>query len=253
MPSRSYSGTALSSSANDASISETSTTWPRPSPEHVAVVERREDALHGEHPGERVAEGDPRARRRLAREAVDVSEPAHRLGDRRVARTLGVRARSGRTLRSARARCPGSHPRAGRSRGSTARACRDGSSRRRRLRRGRARAGAPALVAPAEIERDAFLVPRLHRPPERPALVASVTPVAERIGLSGRLDLDHLGAHVAEQAPGERPREQRAELDHPHARERARPGRGRASSGHRSPTISPTTPSSRRRRRERGP
>ena len=32
MPSRSYSGTMLSSSAKQASISETSTTWPRPPP-----------------------------------------------------------------------------------------------------------------------------------------------------------------------------------------------------------------------------
>ena len=58
--------------------------------EHVAVVERREDALDGEHRGERVAERDPGARRRLAREAVDVAEPAHRLRDGREARTLGV-------------------------------------------------------------------------------------------------------------------------------------------------------------------
>ena len=91
MPSRSYSGTALSSSANDASISETSTTCPRPVAEHVAVVERREDALDGEHRGERVAERDARARRRLAGEAVDVAEAAHRLRDRGVAGALGVR------------------------------------------------------------------------------------------------------------------------------------------------------------------
>ena len=56
------------------------------------------------------------------------------------------------------------------------------------------------------------------------ALVARLAPVAERIGLPGRLDLDDLRAHVAEQAPGERPREQRPELDHAHARERAGPG-----------------------------
>ena len=59
---------------------------PAPLAEHVAVVERGEDALDGEHRGERVAERDARARRRLAREAVDVAEPAHRLGDGRVAR-----------------------------------------------------------------------------------------------------------------------------------------------------------------------
>ena len=174
--------------------------------------------------GERVAERDAGARRRLAREAVDVAEAAHRLRDGRVARALGVRARSGRSRRCGPGRCPGSRPRAARSRGSTARACRGGSSRRRRRRRGRARAGAPGPVGCAEVERDALLVPRLHGPPQRPALVARLAPVAQRVGLSGRLDLDHLGAHVAQQPPGERPREQRAELDHAHARERARTG-----------------------------
>ena len=53
------------------------------------------------------------------------------------------------------------------------------------------------------------------------ALVASLAPLAQRVGLPRRLDLDHLGAHVAEQPAGERAREQRAELDHPHARQRA--------------------------------
>ena len=36
-----------------------------------------------------------------------------------------------------------------------------------------------------------------------------------------RLDLDDLGAHVAEQAPGERPGDQRADLDDPDAVQRA--------------------------------
>ena len=53
------------------------------------------------------------------------------------------------------------------------------------------------------------------------ALVAGLAPLAQRVGLAGRLDLDHLGAHVAEQPAGERAGEQRPELDHPHARERA--------------------------------
>ena len=54
------------------------------------MVERRQDPLHREHRGERVAERDPRSWRRLAREAVDVAEPAHRLRDGREARTSGV-------------------------------------------------------------------------------------------------------------------------------------------------------------------
>src|SRR5207248_11200725 len=56
---------------------------------------------------------------------------------------------------------------------------------------------------------------------ERAALVARLTPVAERIGLAGRLDLDDLRAHVTEQPGGERPSEEHPELDHPHARKRA--------------------------------
>ena len=81
MPSRSYSGTVLSSSANDDSSSETSTTCPSPPPSRVAPVERREDALSGEHPGERVAERDLQPRRGLAGKAVDVAKAAHRLRD----------------------------------------------------------------------------------------------------------------------------------------------------------------------------
>src|SRR5581483_152024 len=73
-------------------------------------------------------------------------------------------------------------------------------------------------------------------PPQRPALVARLAPLAERIGLTRRLDLDHLRAHVAEQPAGERPREEHAELDHADARERARPVFG----------------ARRRRRRDRG-
>src|SRR5262249_30680135 len=44
-------------------------------------------------------------------------------------------------------------------------------------------------------------------------------------GLARRLDLDDLGAHVPEQAARERPGEEHAELDHPHARERTVPVR----------------------------
>ena len=197
---------------------------PSPLAEHVAVVERRQDALHGEHRGERVAERDACARRRLAREAVDVPEAAHRLRDGGVARALGVR--PGLAV-------PGD-------------ACEHDAGVRRRqplvaevpaLERARAEVLGDdvrdadeleqELLAPrlAQVERDALLVPRLYGPPEGAALVASVAPVAQRVGLAGRLDLDHLGAHVAEQPAGERACEQRAELDQAHARERAGPCR----------------------------
>ncbi len=100
----------------------------------------------------------------------------------------------------------------------------------------------------AQVQRDAFLVPRLDGPPEGAPLVAGLAPVAERIRLAGRLDLDHLGAHVAEQPAGEGPGEQRAELDHA-ARPRAARGRAIASA----PSALSTRPSNRRRLRGRGP
>jgi hypothetical protein len=62
----------------------------------------------------------------------------------------------------------------------------------------------------AQVERHALLVARLHRPPERPALVARVAPVAERVGLARWLDFDDLGAHVTQQPPGERAGEEHA-------------------------------------------
>src|SRR5262249_24630607 len=53
--------------------------------------------------------------------------------------------------------------------------------------------------------------------------VAALAPVAKGVRLPGRLDLDDLGAHVAEQPPRERPGEEHPELDDAHAGERARP------------------------------
>ena len=152
------------------------------------------------------------ARRRLAREAVDVAEPAHRLGDRGEAGALRVRA---------------GLPVAGDARDHEPRV---------RLEQllgaevpALERAGPEVLgedvgvldereqqrlpLLGAQVERAAALVPRLDGPPERPALVAGLAPVAERVRLARRLDLDDLGAHVAEQPPGERAGEQHPELD----------------------------------------
>src|SRR5205814_4090095 len=84
----------------------------------------------------------------------------------------------------------------------------------------------------AQVERAALLVPRLHRPPQRVAFVARLAPLAERVGLTGRLDLDDLGAHVAEQTTREGTGEQHPELDHANAGQR--PGAvASASSGRR--------------------
>ena len=66
-------------------------TWPVPLL-RVAVVERHEHALGGEHRRERVAERDAQARRGVAGEAVDVAQAAHRLAGGGEPGALGVRA-----------------------------------------------------------------------------------------------------------------------------------------------------------------
>ena len=81
----------------------------------------------------------------------------------------------------------------------------------------------------AQVQRDALLVPRLHRPPERATLVAGLAPLAEGVGLVGGLDLDHVGAHVSEQPAGKRAGEQRAQLDQPQARQGPRAARAGSS------------------------
>ena len=177
----------------------------------------------GEHRGEGVAERDPRAWRRLARKAVDVAEPAHRLRDGREARTLGVRTGlavagdAGQDDALVRGREPvvPEIPPLERARPEVL---------------GEDVGNADELeqeLLPsrlAEIQRDALLVPRLHRPEKGSALVARLAPFAQWVGLPGRLDLDDLRTHVAQQAPGERPRQQRPELDQAHACEGAWPG-----------------------------
>ena len=187
----------------------------------VAPVDRGEDPLHREHPGERVAEREVHARRRLAGIAVQVAQPAHRLGDRGEARALGVR--PGLPVagdpREDHARVDLAHP---------------------------VVADPPALERPgpevldddvgmldepqeqllparlAQVERDALLVPRLHGPPQRAALVAGLAPLADRVRLPGRLDLDDLGAEVAEQPAGERARRAASRARRPAARRAAR-------------------------------
>ena len=187
--------------------------------ERVALVESGQDALSREHTGERVAERDVHAGRRLVREAVDVADPAHRLRDRREACPLGI--------------------------GAGLAVAGDAGEHEPRVHLAELLpAEVPALERPgaevlgedvgllheleqellaplgAQVQRDALLVSRLHGPPERAPLIARLAPLPDRVGLTGRLDLDDLGAHVAEQAAGERPGEKLPELDHADAGER---------------------------------
>ena len=69
---------------------------------------------------------------------------------------------------------------------------------------------AAALVA--QVDRDRPLVARDRRPPEA-APVVEHAPPAHRVAGPGRLDLDHVGAEVAEQLARERAGDERAELE----------------------------------------
>src|SRR5262249_39848471 len=77
-----------------------------------------------------------------------------------------------------------------------------------------------AALGPSEVDRDHALVARERRPPEA-AAVEELAPLPHRIAGLGALDLDDLGAEVTEQLAGEGTGDEAAELEHPHAVERA--------------------------------
>ncbi len=79
----------------------------------------------------------------------------------------------------------------------------------------------PLPVRLAEIERDRLLVAGDDRPPQRRLARLLPAPAPHRVALPRRLDLDDLGAHVAEQLPAERPGQQSAEFEHAQIAERA--------------------------------
>ena len=82
----------------------------------------------------------------------------------------------------------------------------------------------------AEIERDRALVPGDGRPPQA-VPVEGDAPAPHRVALARRLDLQDVGPVVAEELPRERAGDEAAQLQHPHAAERAVAGRGRAHLG----------------------
>ena len=73
----------------------------------------------------------------------------------------------------------------------------------------------------AQIERDALLVARHEGPPKGGFLFAMASPDAQRVALVRRLDLDDVGAHIAEDLAAKRPGQQRAELEHTQVCQRA--------------------------------
>src|SRR5688572_13908483 len=166
-----------------------------------------------------VADREVGPHRRLSRKAGDVAQPAHRLADRAEAGPLAVwpglavagDAHQDQLGVVARERVPAEVPFLQRPGPEVL----DHDVR-------AARQAAHDLLAfgPAQIAGHRLLVARLHVPPQRGA-VAQLAPLAQRIALARRLDLDHLGAEVAQRLGAERPGDQAAELHHPHARERS--------------------------------
>ena len=81
-----------------------------------------------------------------------------------------------------------------------------------------ARVGA-AFVG-AQVQHHALLVAALHLPPHAGALVQH-PPLAQRVAVAGRLDLDDLGAEVGQGLAGKRPGDQLAEFQHLQTGQRA--------------------------------
>ena len=79
----------------------------------------------------------------------------------------------------------------------------------------------PARIA--QVDGDRPLVARDRRPPEA-ATVDAHAVAPHDVADAGRFDLDHVGAEVAEQLPGERAGDERAELEDAHACERRAAG-----------------------------
>ena len=66
-----------------------------------------------------------------------------------------------------------------------------------------------------QIERDALLVAAFRQPDQRVAAFGIGAEAAQRIADIGRLDLDHLGAELAEDRRAIRARDEGAEIEHP--------------------------------------
>ncbi|CPP71609.1 Uncharacterised protein [Bordetella pertussis] len=68
----------------------------------------------------------------------------------------------------------------------------------------------------AQVHAHGLLVARLRFPPDRSAFMQQA-PLAQRVALPGRLDLDDLRAEVGQRLGGKGPRDQLPELQHPYA------------------------------------
>jgi hypothetical protein len=65
-----------------------------------------------------------------------------------------------------------------------------------------------------DVEGEAFLVARVHRPEEPVSVEFGLSPGAQRVGPARQLDLDHLGAHVGQQPRAVGAGDQGAQFEH---------------------------------------
>ena len=177
------------------------------------VMQREQRADHAVQRSDRVAEREVRARRRSVGKARDVAHAADPFGDGGESRPLAIRpglsvagdAHEDELRVVARERVPAEVPLLERAGAEIL----DHDL--------RAAGEAPHDLLPlgtAQVAGHGFLVPGLHMPPERGA-VPDAAPLAQGVALARRLDLDHLGAEVAQRLGAERPGDERAELKHP--------------------------------------
>ena len=202
---------------------------------HHRFVDRDVDLLPLAAPAPFVERGQRADHREQRRRANRRSRPPYAPADGRARRSCAGSRPSPRRSNRSRAR-----PRAARS----ARTRRRAPARRRDCRRrgsrsrGPNRASVPGLkfssttshdaamrratsrpLRVAQVDRDRALVARDRRPPQAPAVDPHAVAPHDVAG-SGRLDLDDVGAEIAEQLARERPRDERTEFEHAQAGQR---------------------------------
>jgi len=185
----------------------------------LAVVQRSQDADHAMQRGEGIADRHAAAHRHPPRLAGEVAQAAHRLADHAEARQVAVRAGLAITRDAQhdeariqlRQHIPAHAPAFQRTRAEILD---------QHVGFGDELARDLLPFAAAQIERQRALVARLDLPPDGGPLLHHA-PVAQRIAAVGRLDLDHVGAEIAERLAGEGAGDELAHFDDAYACERS--------------------------------
>src|SRR5699024_1766958 len=79
----------------------------------------------------------------------------------------------------------------------------------------------PLAIGGAQVESHRLLIACKHRPPERGSLDPGLPPLAHGVAVFRILDLDDLGAQIAEDLPAERAGDELPHLDDSDASERS--------------------------------